>query len=200
MDQKLAILSTDSKCMVRVNGAESSKAAVLSGVSQGSVLGPLLFLIYIDDLTSVVQSLFSNINLLTDDILLYHTITASADYKLLQQAISITEELSVSNFLSFDTAKCKYIIISRKKSPTIPGHPLVLLGSPMQKVDCYKYLGLLMTKDLTWSAHITSICSKAKKILGLTYRRFFTSSNQETIKQLYISLVRPHLEYAACQV
>ena len=60
-------------------------------------------------------------------------------------------------------------------------------------------LGVLITNNLTWSAHIGSICFNAKKILGLIYRRFYTSSNQETLKQLYISLVRPHLEYA-CHV
>ena len=185
--------------VVRVNGAESSEAVVLSGVPQGSVLGPLLFLIYIDDLPSVVQSLLSEVNLFADDILLYHIITTPADYELLQRAILMIEEWSVANSLSFNTAKCKYMIISRKNSPLIPPHSLVLLGSPMEKVDCYKYLGLLITKNLTWSTHITSICSKAKKILGLIYRRFYTSSNQEAIKQLYISLVRPHLDYA-CQV
>ena len=69
----------------------------------------------------------------------------------------------------------------------------------MQRVDYCKYLGLLIAKNLTWSAHISCICSKARKILGLIYRRFYTSSNQEVLKQLYVSLVRPYLEYA-CQV
>ena len=58
----------------------------------------------------------------------------------------------------------------------------------------YKYLGLLLTSDLSWSDHITGIRSKASKILGLVYRRFYGAADQDTVKQLYISLVRPHLE------
>ena len=106
------------------------------------------------------------------------------------------EEWSVSNFLNFNIIKCNYMIVSRKQSPIVPPLPLELFNSPMQRVDCCKYLGLLITNNLTWSAHISSICSNAKKILGLIYRRFYTCSNKETLKQLYISLVRAHLEYA----
>ena len=62
-----------------------------------------------------------------------------------------------------------------------------------------KNLGLLLTTNLSWSAHINSVCSKAKKILRLIYRRFYGSANQTILKQLYLSLVRPHLEYA-CQI
>ena len=114
-------------------------------------------------------------------------------YAVLQLAISMVEEWSVSNFLSFKAVKC----MSRRKNPIIPPHSLELFGSPMQ--SCYKYLGLLLTKNLTWSAHISSICSNAKKILGLIFRHFYSSSNHKTLKQLYVSLVRPHLEYT-CQV
>ena len=91
------------------------------------------------------------------------------------------------------------MIVSRKKSPIIPSNPLKLFGNLMQRVDCYKYLGLLLTTNLSWSAHISTICTKAKKILGLIYRRFYGSANQTILKQLYLSLVRPHLEYA-CQI
>ena len=187
--------------VVVVNGSESSEAAVLSGVPQGSVLGPLLFLIYIDDLPIVVQGLLSdsNVNLFADDILLHHVITSLADYATLQLAVSSIEAWSKSNFLSFNTGKCKYMIVSRKQFPKVPCSPLMLFGSPMERVECYKYLGLLLSTNLSWSAHIDSICSKAKKILGLIYRRFYGSASHDTLKQLYLSLVRPHLEYA-CQV
>ena len=185
--------------VVAVNGSESSVASVLSGVPQGSVLGPLLFLIYIDDLPGVVQNFLSKVNLFADDILLYHLISVLEDYATLQRAISLIEEWSITNFLNFNAAKCKYMIISRKRSPPSPEYPLRLFGCPMQSVDCYKYLGLLITNNLTWSTHIDSVCSRAKKILGLIYRRFYSSANQDTLKQLYTSLVRPHLEYA-CQV
>ena len=100
--------------IIAVNGAESSDAMVLSGVPQGSVLGPLLFLIYIDDLPCVVQSLLSKVNLFADDILLYHLISTSMDYAVLQQAICLIEEWSASNFLSFNAIKCKYMVVSRK--------------------------------------------------------------------------------------
>ena len=72
-------------------------------------------------------------------------------------------------------------------------------GHILNKVDVYKCLGILLSKDLSWSPHVNVICSKACKILGLLYRRFYRFSNSDMIRQLYISLVRPHLEYA-CHV
>ena len=82
-----------------------------------------------------------------------------------------------------------------------PHCALVLNNSTLEQVQSYKYLGLLLTADLSWSSHISSIRLKARKILGLLYRRFYIYGNvsQDVLKQLYLSLVRPHLEYA-CQV
>ena len=184
---------------VAVNGSESSTVPVLSGVPQGSVLGPLLFLIYIDDLPDSIMGICSTVNLFADDVLLYHTIANEADYEALQTAISLIERWSASNFLNFNTTKCKYMVISRKLTRTSPPAQLQLLGQPLQMVESYKYLGLLLSSNMSWSPHIESIYSKARQILGLLYRRFYSSADSDAIKQLYLSLVRPHLEYA-CQV
>ena len=125
----------------------------------------------------------SKMNLFADDILLYHVISAPEDYVMLQMAVSLIEEWSVTNFLSFNTGKCKYMVISRKSHPISHSNPLKLFGSAMERVDCCKYLGLLINDKLSWSAHINSIiCSRAKKILGLIYRRFYPSANQDTLK------------------
>ena len=63
----------------------------------------------------------------------------------------------------------------------------------------YKYLGVTLTSDLSWSEHIQSICVKSKKLIGLLYRRFYGNADPAAILILYCTLVRPHLEYA-CQV
>ena len=60
----------------------------------------------------------------------------------------------------------------------------------------WNVLGVLLSSDLSWTPHITSVCSKAKQILGLLYRRFYNHAEGDTLKQLYLSLIRPHLEYA----
>ena len=88
-------------------------------------------------------------------------------------------------------------MISRKRNPLQPVCPLVLNGENLDKVESYKYLGILLTSDLSWSAHISNICAKARQILGLIYRRFYGYADSDTIKQLYISIVRPHLEYGS---
>ena len=72
-----------------------------------------------------------------------------------------------------------------------------LCCQPLQEVDSYKYLGILLSSDLSWSQHIQSTCGKARKLIGQICRRFYQFSNSESLFQMYISLVRPHLEYAS---
>ena len=184
---------------VVINGSESYTAPVLSGVPQGSVLSPLLFLIYIDDLSLVIEALSSKVNLFADDILLYHLISSSSDYSAVQEAITLIGQWSSRNHLTFNQLKCKYMAISRKHTPTLSPTPLYLHDSPLERVDSYRYLGLLLTDNLSWSPHIASTYSKAMKVLGLLYRRFYGYADSDSLKQLYLTLVRPHLDYA-CQV
>ena len=66
-------------------------------------------------------------------------------------------------------------------------------------MDSFKYLGVTITNNLTWSHHINIVCTKARKMLGLIYRHFYVNCNSDALLKLYLSLVRPRLEYA-CQV
>ena len=173
--------------VVAVDGVESDPLPVLSGVPQGSVLGPLLFLIYINNLPDAIQDELAHLNLFADDILLYRIITCAVDYLLLQEMIHRIEQWSTENYLSFNTSKCKYMIVSRKRNPPEPYVPLQLFGSPLERVDSYKYLGVLLTGDLSWSLQVESICQKARRVLGLLYRRFYGQTSQESLRQLYLS-------------
>ena len=131
----------------------------------------------------------SSVNLFADDVLLYHVISSAADYATLQDMVSCIEHWSACNYLYLHPLKCKYMIVSRKKMPTLPENPLQLLGNDLERVDCYKYLGVLLTSDLSWSSHISNICTKARRVLGLLYRRFYGSTSQSSLKQLYLSLI-----------
>ena len=188
---------SDRSQRVVVNGAASEYLPVASGVPQGSVLGPLLFLIYINGLTGLDLSEGSSLVLYADDILLYRSITSAADFVALQSDVSAIQTWATSNFMLFNESKCKVMHVSRKRSPLSPIIPITLNGSVLETVDTFKYLGLLISSDLSWTNHIENICSKARKHLGLLYRRYYRFSDQNTLLQLYTSLVRPHFEYAA---
>ena len=88
------------------------------------------------------------------------------------------------------------MVISRKQCATY-SFVLYLNGVPLERVEIFKYPGVLLRSNLGWSDHITMICSKARKLLVLLYRQFYNHATTDTIKQLYVSLIRPHLEYAA---
>ena len=97
---------------------------------------------------------------------------------------------------TFNTAKCKYMRISRKKKCSISAPSFFLNGCPLEEVPTFKYLGVIISSDLSWSQHIEGICSKARKIIGMLYRRYYQYADSSTLLKLYTSLVRPH-EYAA---
>ena len=93
------------------------------------------------------------------------------------------------------TIKCKCMLVSRKRNANCP--PMNLNNHQLEQVQCYKYLGLLLSTDLRWSHHIETICTKARKLLGLLYRQFANNTNTQVMVKFYLSLVRPHLEYGA---
>ena len=181
---------------VIVNGETSDPVKVISGVPQGSVLGPLLFLIYIDDITSLQLSEGTKVSLYADDMLLYKPISSDNDYVELQHDIDQVHLWSRKNGMQFNVTKCKCMLLSRKRISAPPA--LYLNTQPMEVVQSYKYLGVVVSSDLSWSSHIQLVCMKAKKILGLIYRNFAKYTSDSTvILKMYKALVRPHLEYAA---
>ena len=182
---------------VVVNGKSSLPAPVISGVPQGSVLGPLLFLIYINDLTEINLTDGAKITLYAEDVLLFRVINSPEDFAKLQDDIDKVGNWSCTNHLTLNRDKCKYMIVSRRKTVSTPSSPLLLEGHSLEQVEMFKYLGVLLSHDLSWGEHVQSICSKARKILGLLYRRSYNNAPGSALLQLYISLVRPHLDYAS---
>ena len=182
---------------VVIDGVSSHRVAVTSGVPQGSVLGPLLFSLYINSITEVPLSPPSRRALYADDALLYRPISHPNDFLAVQSDLNAIKQWSDEHLLQLNPIKCKYMILSRKRSPVANSLTLLLGQSALEEVATFRYLGVLIRNNLSWSDHIAGICVRTRKILGLLYRQFYTDSSSETLKQLYLSLVRPHLEYAA---
>ena len=181
---------------VVLNGKESSIIDVVSGVPQGSVLGPLLFLLYINDSVQEPLSDGTLISLYADDILMYRIINCVRDYKMLQSDIDTVSRWVDINELALNHIKCKYMVVSRLKSRAVPSPTMLLYGQPMEWVTNYKYLGVLLTEELSWSLHIEKISCKTRRLVGMLYRRFYRWATPSALTRLYLCLIRPHLEYA----
>ena len=99
--------------------------------------------------------------------------------------------------MQLNASKCKYMIVSRKRSTLQLASQLSILSKPLDRVSEFKYVGVWLTEKLTWSKHIESITKTAARLIGMVYRKFYQYSTLETLLNLYVSSVRPHLEYAA---
>ncbi|CAF1386888.1 unnamed protein product [Didymodactylos carnosus] len=150
-----------------LDGHNSNKRYVTKGVPQGSVIGPLLFLVYIDDLPIGIDS---SIKLFANDVILFnhHSNSVICSNNLNKDLVTI-QDWSEKWFISLNPKKCESITFStryhRKTALTLP--PLLLYGLPIQERDEVKYLGLILSYDLSWNSHVTRIVSKASSIVGL---------------------------------
>ena len=70
-------------------------------------------------------------------------------------------------------------------------------GTPLMLVSSVKYLGIQINSDLSWSPHVANLCNKARRLIGLLYRRFYRHTDSTTLLQLYKTFIRPHLEYCS---
>jgi hypothetical protein len=183
---------TDRTQSVVVSGESSDPAPVTSGVPQGTVLGPVLFSLFINDLPDCVHS---NVRLFADDCVLYRQIQSQSDCDALQHDINNLAAWESKWLMEFHPAKCNIMHITRAHKPIISDY--YLKGHTLEAVDATKYLGVTLSRDLRWNTHIDNISAKANRILGMLKRNI--GKGPERIKNLaYHALVRPHLEYAMC--
>ena len=156
---------TNRQQKVVVNGVSSDFSSVQSGVPQGSVLGPLLFIIYVNEVADLPLSPGSKIVMYADDVLLYRPIISAADFVCLQEDTASLANWANSAHLKFNPRKCKAMISSRRTCVVAPG-PLLLNGEWVEFVDSIKYLGVTIISDLSWTDHIRNITSKARRLHG----------------------------------
>ena len=175
-----------------VNGFSSSQAQVTYGTAQGSILGPLIFILYVND---IFQSLGhdNSIHMYADDTLL--TCRASDIDTVTEKAQIIFQRMSLwceINKLSINTDKTKYMVIRHTKPPHEPN--FTVQGNNINTVHQYEYLGMSLDDKLSMNIYLDNMWKKANSKLGILakIRRFIT---EKTAVRIYKTMIRPHLDY-----
>ena len=175
----LAWISNFLKCRAQrvvVGGEHSAWTDVVSGVPQGTVLGPLLFLAYINDLPN---NLNSEVRLFADDCLVYRQIQNDLDHTLLQDDLITLEKWQNDWQMSFNVKKCFIMRITHVRNPKIFDYKLG--ECILEETNSHPYLGVNITNNLSWSTHISNITSSANRSLGFIKRNLYSCS--KPIKQ-----------------
>ena len=175
---------------VKVNGSYSKWQSVLSGVPQGSVLGPVLFIIFINDLPDNIST--SSCKIFADDTKLYRAVNNLKDVKETQADLDRIQNWCKYWKLSFNTDKCHILHFGSKNYC----HYYHLNGRLITPVNEEKDLGVVVSKDLKADKNIIHCITKANKMLGMI-KRTFSHLDRTMLVQLFKVYVRPHLEY--CQ-
>lgn len=176
---------------VVLEGASSNVSPVTSGVPQGSVLGPLLFLTFINDLPSRVKS---TARMFADDCLLYREIRSQEDAHILQQDLDNLQKWEQDWQMTFNPDKCEVIHITTKRNPII--HKYNIHQTELKSTNKAKYLGVTITPDLSWKTHIDNVTKKANSTMAFL-RRNIQPGPREAKSTAYKTYVRPIIEYAS---
>ena len=171
---------------------------VHSGVPQGSILGPLLFLLFINDIADDIGT-ETRISQCADDTKLWRVMNNESDCEILQSDIDKLNNWCHANNMKLDPDKCKVISI---KASNILLHTLPFANfsytigdSVMDYQNSEKYLGVLVNNEFTWHEHQQSIITKASQMLGLTKRTCHFVTNYNRKRTLYLTLVRSLFEH-----
>lgn len=174
---------------VIVEGEESGWRDVVSGIPQGSVLGPMLFICFINDLP---EEVVSEVFVFADDTKLFARVPERT--KELQQDLDSLQKWSNKWQLRFNTSKCKVMHLGKQEDPHTYYMERDQKPAALETTSVEKDLGVNVDSDLNFEEHVETQTSKATKLLGMI-RRTFTHIDDVTLPLLYKAIVRPHLEY-----
>lgn len=185
---------TNRKQCVSINGNISSTLTVTTGVPQGSVLGPLLFLLYINDIPNSAKPL--DFFLFADDTSLRYSSSSIEDLETtLNNELNNINEWLLSNKLSLNVSKSNFVNFYPKQRKMLKSPILKINNEIIEEKDCTKYLGVLIDKHLTWINQINMIRTKLSKALGIIYKlKPFVPV--PILKLIYNSLFYPYLNHA----
>ena len=182
----------DRSISVCVNNAKSSSRPVLSGVPQGSVLGPLLFNVFINDMNKAIDH--STLKLYADDSLLYKPIVNISDPSDFQSDLDNLVDWAGNSQMQFNIKKCEQMSIKRAACNT-PSTQYTMSGEPLSKTDKVEYLGVSIDDKLSFDPHIRKICSKANRSLHMLMR-CLKKAKPKTRAVAFKTVCRPILEFA----
>jgi hypothetical protein len=172
-------------------GSFSPPVPVISGVPQGSVMGPFLFLLYVNDMD---DSVCSRLLKFADDLKLFQRLPRSDPLhasQLLQNDIDALSSWSAANALHFNASKCTAMHFGRNN----PGFAYSIESNPLVACTQIKDLGVIISCDLKWAEHCRTVAVKANQVLGMI-RRNIKHFTRASLILLIKSLIRPHLEYS----
>ena len=175
---------------VMVNGQRSKADNVISGVPQGTVLGPILFVIYINDLLDCINS---NGLMFVDDTKIFRAVSSYDEADQLQADIANLGEWADTWQLRFNHDKC-HILTLGKFDNIHHAHRYEMSGTELEHVSEEKDLGIIIDGEMNFRDHISRKVCIANGIVG-QIRRSFSFLNCETFRRIYCAFVRPHLEY-----
>ena len=178
-------------CIVTYNGFHSWPFTATSGVPQGSILGPILFLIFINELAEVLSC--SKL-LYADDVKLFTTVNSLEDCQQLQRQLSAMENWCKINKLDLNIPKCNVLSFTRRK--TLVNFDYALGNVVIPRSNQLRDLGVIFDSHLRFNDHIEDRVRVASRSLGFITRTCRTMNNVDCMKMLYYAFVRPILEYA----
>jgi hypothetical protein len=179
---------------VLVKGRKSSKSSLVSGVPQGSVIGPIIFLIYISD---IAEGINANTLVYVDDTKLKQKIKSEEDVELLQEELNKLYSWGEKNNMEFNNKKfqvLRYGANSQLKDETeyFTGN----FDEVIERFETLRDLGIKMSEDASFTEHIENICKKVRQKCGWLYRTFYTR-NPVFMRHMFNSLVQPHIDYCS---
>ena len=177
--------------VVMVNGKSSAPSAVTSGVPQGSVLGPTMFIALMHDINDSVSS-GTFLSLFADDILVFRPQTHDGDVAVFQADLDSISQWGNVNQLSFNPSKSAHIRLSRKRNPGQAEY--FLDGARIPSVSSAKYLGLHIDQKFNWTTHWAVKCAAARKRMRYLNALFKYRNSAARIK-LFEALVQPLFDY-----
>ena len=178
---------------VTINGESSQQLTISCGVPQGSILGPLLFLLYINDMNLAMQT--STMYHFADDTnLLYSCKSLKSLRKRLNKDLALLYDWLCANRLSLNAGKTEFIVFRPPRYRSSERVTLKLHHSKLFESSKIKYLGIILDNKLDWKGHITELSKKLSRAVGLLYK-IRNLCPQPVLRSLYFSIFNSHMSY-----